>query len=267
MSYLVSAKVRYRELMKFGSAPNFLVLGAQKAGTTSLFNYLEKFGANFGSPLRKEVQFFTLTYSRGLTYYQAFFPRSGESLVTGEATPDYLFYRAVPERLIESGYSDLKFVILLRDPVDRAFSHYNFLTKTDRTKGFDSRTFFKAIKDEENLVNPALNKFSYSNKMYSYKSRGLYFEQISHWLKYFDRNRFLFLESEEFKKEPRKSMNTVFDFLEIEKNTDYDNAQFKRYNENQYEPIPRDAAQYLSSYFAAPNKKLFELLGRSFDWK
>src|SRR5262249_13344047 len=112
--------------------PGLVILGAQKAGTTSLFNYLSAH-PQVRSPTNKEVHYFDLNFARGPTWYRAHFPkRSDTSLeqddirdeqITLDASPYYLFHPAVPERL-KTTLPQAKFIVMMRNPVDRAYSHY-----------------------------------------------------------------------------------------------------------------------------------------------
>lgn len=107
--------------------PNFLIVGAQKCGTTSLHEYLYQHPQIY-LPEGKETKFFAedARYSKGITYYEdvCFSTYSGESAV-GEVDPDYMYFEQALERIAE--HLDLrttKLIFVLRNPVDRAFSHY-----------------------------------------------------------------------------------------------------------------------------------------------
>jgi len=111
--------------------PDFLVIGAQRSGTTTLFYDLCRHPQVAGSPV-KEVHFFDHHFSRGVGWYRSFFPptaaqerarRRGGELLGGEATPNYLFHPAAPERAAET-VPHVRLIAILRDPVDRAYSHY-----------------------------------------------------------------------------------------------------------------------------------------------
>lgn len=120
-------KIRWgTRILGSGTNPNFLIIGAQKSGTTSLFNYINENANNFIPPKSKELYFFSERYSKGMPWYRAHFPfKIKESYLTGEATPDYLYYHKSAKRVYEN-YPNIKFIILLRNPVDRAYSQYNF---------------------------------------------------------------------------------------------------------------------------------------------
>ena len=104
--------------------PSFLILGAQKAGTSSLYNYLRQH-PSLRLPQKKEMHFFDLYYMRGLKWYARQFPAFvfNRTKKTGEATPYYLFHPAVAER-VATALPNVKLIALLRDPTVRAFAHF-----------------------------------------------------------------------------------------------------------------------------------------------
>ena len=101
--------------------PDFLIIGAQKCGTSSMFAYLNQH-PQMKLPDVKEIHFFDLNYSNGLDWYTSHFPPASLShrMVTGEASPYYLFHPHVPER-VRLHCPDVKLVVMLRNPVDRAY--------------------------------------------------------------------------------------------------------------------------------------------------
>ena len=264
---------QYRFLVKrglcrigLGRKPDFLILGAQKAGTTSLFRYISDYAGNFAAPTRKEIQFFTDHYDRGLDYYCAHFPLFARGNKTGEASPTYLFYHKCPQRIHEC-LPHARFVVLLRNPVERAYSHYSFLNLTDKTIGRDPLSFDQAVRTEEQRFRVEQNSaFFYEYKKHSYKARGRYYEQLRRWLDYFPLDRFLILETDELTREPRKTLQTIFQFLGLRFNSRFQDASFPRYNENVYQQMPEATRHYLEEYFQPFNEQLFELLGRRYDW-
>jgi hypothetical protein len=252
--------------MGFGSRPDFLILGAQKAGTTSLFRYIVDYSENFAPPLRKEIQYFTENYEKSPAWYCAHFPLWKRDKKTGEASPTYFFYHKCAERIHES-IPNARFVVLLRNPVDRAYSHYNFLNLTERTAGFDPLSFDQAVREEENrLPLPRDTEFTFEYKKYSYKARGRYYEQLSRWLEYFPLDQFLIIETEELSGNPRGTLEKIFGFLGLRFNRSIESAAFRRYNENKYEGMSQETRKYLEEYFRPFNEKLFSLIGRRFDW-
>ena len=116
----------HRITAPFRALPDFLIVGAQKGGTSSLYAYLAQHPSVLPS-FRKEVKFFDCNYFCGHTWYRAHFPLryklSRGNRITGEGTPNYLFHPTALQRLALT-LIDVKIIILLRNPADRAYSHY-----------------------------------------------------------------------------------------------------------------------------------------------
>ena len=245
--------------------PDFLVIGVQKGGTSTLFTYL-KDHPDLVLP-RKEIHFFDLHYENGLDWYRSHFPlRSRRGTVTGEATPYYFFHPLAPGR-IRKDLPNAKFILLLRNPVDRAHSHYQMMRSQGR---IGSQTFEEVLKIEEEtvareteriLVNPSHSPEHH--QAYSLISRGKYFEQISRWFAVFPKEQFLILRSEDFFRKPTEELQKVYGFLGIEPVYP---AEDLLVNSGSYKPLDERTSSRLKEYFAEDQKKLVELLGPSFAW-
>lgn len=243
--------------------PDFIIIGAQKGGTTSLFHYLNQH-PQLNLPSKKEIHFFTKNYHRGLKFYKTYFPYKRNGKLSGEATPYYLFHPKVPNRLYKY-FPNIKLIIMLRNPVDRAFSHYNMEKKLSNEK----RTFEVAIQDElnqlENINKKILssNHYTAEHAHHSYLSRGLYQEQIERWLTYFDKNQMLFIKSEDFFEDPQKELKKVFNFLEI------DNIQINDLEpklQGNYNNLNEDFYNQLAKFFKKNNSKITTILSNKFNW-
>lgn len=246
--------------------PDFLIIGVQKAGTTSLFNYLAEH-PQIDVPLRKEVHYFDVRYERSERWYRAHFPPSstlGQTL-TGEASPAYLFYEGVEQRVAEL-LPEVKLIVLLRDPVHRAYSHY----QQSGRKGFETLDFSAAMRAEaERLAAPGepLLRDRVSGtvalRKYSYLIRGHYAEQLERWFALFPRERFLIMKSEEMFADPQQTCDQVFDFLDL---PPHRLQQAKVHNEGRYDRDRLPGEDELRTYFAPHNARLAELLGRDMGW-
>jgi hypothetical protein len=251
--------------------PDFLVVGAQRAGTTSLYQYLVAHPP-VGAPLRKEVHFFDLHYGRGLGWYRSHFPlrarrtaveRSGRRFVCGEASPYYLYHPAAAERAART-VPDARLLAILRNPVDRAFSHYHH----ERERGREPLSFEEALaREPERLAGQservAAGGESEAHRVFSYLARGRYAEQLEPWLARFPRDRLLVLGSEAFYADPRAAMARVFAFLGLPPHE----GSHRAYNANRYAPMDPAMRRKLLEFFAPENERLFTLLGERFDWK
>ena len=191
--------------------PNFFVVGAQKAGTTSLHNYLCSHPDIF-LPTMKETKFFAddERYIKGLSYYlsEHFSTWHGEKAV-GEIDPDYMYFEQVLERMdVNLDLRATKFIFVLRNPVDRAFSHYLMTVR----RGVENLSFEEAIRLESKRISK-----DYLTKMhFSYISRGFYLPQIQRFLAYLDKTNMLFILSDDLKNNTLDALTSCYRFLSVE---------------------------------------------------
>lgn len=168
---------------------DFLVLGAQKAGTTSLHDWLVQH-SDIRLPLIKETHFFSHDeqFSKGRSWYASQFPVSlgGEELL-GEVDPEYLYSQSAPRRIKELTDAN-KFIIILRSPLERAYSQYLMTVR----RGFEALPFEQAVAIENQRLEGDSNNFSSDH--HSYISRSLYSEQIQRYLDFFPDGEFLFVK-------------------------------------------------------------------------
>ena len=189
--------------------PNFIICGTQKGGTTALYYYLKEHPEIFMSS-KKEVHFFDLNWHKGIKWYEKQFRGSDRAKAIGEASPLYMYLEEVPERIHEV-LPDVKLIFILRNPVDRAYSHYWHEVKN----GYEKLSFEEAINvEKERLSNGGI----ISIRHYSYLDRGKYIEQIRRFKKYFSKDQMLILFTEELRENPEKVMKTLFEFLEVDSN-------------------------------------------------
>jgi hypothetical protein len=194
-------------------SPNFLICGAQKAGTTSLYAYLKTHPEVF-MPKTKEIHFFDLYYDRGLSWYLAQFrkKRAVEARAIGEASPSYMFFEDVPGR-IHQQFPNMKLVFVLRNPVERAYAHYWH----EVMLGYEKLSFREAISAEQERLT---NGDTYEMRHFSYKERGKYITQIRRFLQYFPERNILVLLSGDLRRSTLETLARVCRFLEISDDTD-----------------------------------------------
>jgi Sulfotransferase domain len=247
--------------------PDFLILGAQKAGTTALYAYLRRH-PHITGPSWKEVSFFDRHYLRGEAWYRGNFPnvlRSRGDLV-GEASPSYLFHPFAPSR-VAGLVPEAKLVALVRNPIDRALSHYHHevalgrepLPFEDALAAEDER-----LRGEEERLAAGPGYFSHAWWNYTYKARGRYAEQLARWLEVFPRERLLVLPSEDLLDEPEQAHARVLDFLGAEPHR---LDAYPRVFEREYAPMSPKTRASLAAEFEEPNRRLYELLGRDLGWR
>jgi hypothetical protein len=253
--------------------PDFLIIGAQRSGTSSLYEYLREHPQLVSSSLKKEIHFFdsgaqkaTDNYEKGESWYRAHFPRkqhlAAESKIF-EATPLYLFHPLVPERIFKLA-PETKLIALLRNPTDRAISHY-FMT---RRKNHEDLPMLEAFRQEEERLKKVLKGQDYKNEIfvrYTYKSRGRYREQVDRYLQYFPMQQILLLRSEEFFSDPHETLRQVFDFVGVDAGYKVGDVAPRNIGRSKSE-IPGAVNDYLNEYFRPHNQALYELTKINFGW-
>ena len=255
--------------------PDFLIIGARKSGTTSLYRNIVKHPC--AEPcFNKEVDYFTRYYNKGPNWYRSLFPLSSykqysenilkRKFVTGEATTTYLYHPHTPKRVKEL-LPDVKLIAILRNPIDRAYSQYQM----EVGHGNENLSFEEAIEKEEERINEEYERMLQDEKYYSIKFQtfaylrcGIYAEQLERWFKYFPREHFLILDNERFKNSRQEVFNEVFEFLGIPK---WNDMQYKQFQKRKYPKKMEDSTrQKLLKYFKPHNEKLFELINMRFNW-
>lgn len=247
--------------------PSFLIIGAQKAGTSSLFNYLGQH-PDITLPSKKELHFFDLQYDKGIEWYESLFPEgiNYENQITGEASPYYLFHPLAPE-YVRYHYPEIKLIILLRDPVDRAYSHFQM----ERKRNAEPEPSFTLAIEMENIrisgeEQKILNREILSGTKFqhwSYMKRGLYGQQLQRWLGFFPREQFLIIRSEDFFSSTLLWMQQIHTFLGIR---DIPPANLSPVNSNKYPELPVSVKDKLKDYFHDDGLLLQKLAGNNFVW-
>jgi len=254
--------------------PSFFIIGAQRSGTTSLYNYLASHPA-IASSLMKEVHFFDFRYRKGVLWYRSHFPtllyqhfpRStrGKSCIAGEASPYYICHPHAPKR-IAAALPQAKLIALLRNPVDRAYSHYHHEVRL----GFESLSFRDAVEREEERLRGEMermladeNYYSFNHHHFSYLSRGLYADQLSLWFRYLPREQFLIIKSEDFYSNPSGIYRQVTEFLGVHA---VELKEYKTYNYADYSVMDPELRDRLIRHFGSHNEQLYEMLGRNLGW-
>jgi Sulfotransferase domain len=255
--------------------PSYLIIGAQRAGTTSLHRYLVQHPAVRTMLRTKGVHFFDTSYGRGMAWYASRFPtraygwyvrrRHRTELVTGEASPYYLFHPHVPSRVAEH-LPGVKLIVLLRDPVARAHSHFQHET----ARGFETLSFEEAVDAEPQRLAAELERMrreplynSFAHQHHSYLARGLYHDQLATWWSQFPREQFLVLSSERFFAEPDRTFAQVLDFLELPAFTP---PAYERHNAYDYRRLSEPVRRRLVDHFQEPNRRLYAALGDDLGW-
>jgi len=252
--------------------PDFIIIGAMKSGTSSLFAYLGQHPQLFPSS-KKEVHFFdggtsadVDNYVKGQAWYRAHFPlrkHMSTDSKTFEASPLYIFNPLAPKRIFDL-VPKVKLIAILRNPTERAISHYFHEKRNHR----EPLSIYEALREEEKRLEPVIKVEDYKSEIfihYSYKSRGLYKKQIEMYLNYFSWHQLLVLSSNEFFNELDSTLRRVFDFVGVD--TEFTAKDLKPRNVANYRSeVDADVYEYLNNYFLPHNQALYKLVGKSYGW-
>jgi hypothetical protein len=247
--------------------PDFVILGAQKSGTTTLYTQLGTHPAVMPA-LRKEVHYFDAS-PRPIEWYRAFFPRrraveARRSAVghaaTGEATPFYLFHPAAPARL-RAAVPHARLVVVLRDPVERAVSGYHHAVRM----GDETRPIDVALDPANVEVLPDAPEWyddpACPARLRGHLVRGHYAEQLERWFATVPREQVLVLETRELA--GGVALGKTLDFVGLPRPAVDPEADR---NVGAYDSPDPEIERRLRDYFAPHNDRLFTLLGSRFDW-
>lgn len=221
-----------------GNLPDFIIIGEMKCGTTALYKYLTEH-AQVQPAKRKEINFFNTYYDRGLAWYQSQFPDCVKC-ITGESSGYLRFpeaaskiYKAVPQ---------VKLILILRNPVDRAYSHYHMrLDKGEITSPFE-----QAIQSKS-----------------TYLEIGNYVWNLKRWMEVFPKDQFHIVQSEKLFKQPQKTLDETFRFLGL---SPHPLDVYKHHNSGSYSKMNPETRRRLIQYYKPNNDKLYQFLGTKFDW-
>lgn len=243
------------------SLPDFIIVGAMKAGTPC--QHPQIIGTT-----RKEVRFFDQNYQNGETWYRSFFPHEVEKtiqhiqgqgrILTGEASPSYIFYPRAVSRMCRL-LSEVKIIILLRDPVKRAFSHYQHNVR----KGREPLSFEAALEAEDQRIQADPTYVSYEYLHYSYRRKGYYIDQSLELEEWISRENICVVTSDDFFGNERETVDRILRFLDLDSfslrnTTSVNRAHYTR----QKTPTHND----LKELFRPHNEKLYKMVGRDFGW-
>jgi hypothetical protein len=249
----------------FRSAPDFIIIGAQKCGTTALFNYLEEH-PGVAPALTKEIHFFDLNFERGLRWYRAHFPArlfGRRRTLHGEASPSYILHPLAPQR-IRASLPGVRLIAIVRDPAERAHSHYQHNVR----KGRERLPFAEALDREEERLSRGIDSSLAGEDefrryyQFSYLLRGIYHRQLERWFERFERREMLILSSDDLRRDPAAAFGRVLEFLGL---APFE-PEFTIHHHYDYEPMDPALKARLQSFFAPHNRRLYELLGRDFGW-
>tara|TARA_Y100000996_G_C22557207_1_gene655940 strand:+ start:2266 stop:3270 length:1005 start_codon:yes stop_codon:yes gene_type:complete len=264
----------------FHVLPDFLILGSGRCGTTSLVELYLRSNSNIMPSNNNEIFFFDIHYNKSLNWYRLFFPTylkkffrkiSGKKTLVCDATGNYFFHPYAPKR-IKKILPNVKLILMMRNPVERTISQY----RTQVRHGIQHLPFEEVLENEHNLFEKEFQQFLENGYLerdvdtkISIVARSRYSEALERWLEYFDKSHFLFLNSDEYFKNPLKVYNRVLSFLELPPETPTITGKRGIVPPGAYKNIHLndETRNNLKNYFEPWNNKLFNLIGEQFDWK
>jgi Sulfotransferase domain len=255
--------------------PSFIVVGAQRAGTTSLFRALMSHPLIHSANYHKGVNYFDVNYHRDFSWYQGHFPRTarlrarggtvGGEPITFEASGYYMFHPCAAERMARH-LPDVRIVAMLRDPVERAWSAW----KHESARGYETESFDVALEREDErlageaermLADPRYQSFSYRH--HAYAGRGRYAEQLLRLQSHFSAEQIHVIESESFFTQPETTYAGLLDFLGLPTVLP---DRFDRWNGRPSGSMPAPTRSRLQEQFQIHDRALADLLGREPAW-
>lgn len=256
--------------------PSFLVVGAQRCGTTSLHRGLRQHPAVLDASLKKGVHFFDQQYDKGLGWYRGHFPvtarvrllerRLHTHVLVGESTPYYMFHPCAPER-IAADVPGVRLIAMLRDPVERAYSAYTH----ELARGYETLSFAEAVDaepgrlaGEAERVREEPGYVSHAHQHNAYLGRGQYVEQLQRLEVLVGREQLAVVDSHELFAEPMKVLGEVLSFLGLPPD---DAITMKRHNERPRAALDPGLRRRLESHFAPYDEQLAAWWGRPVSWR
>ena len=256
--------------------PGFLIVGAQRCGTTSMYRTLSQHPAVLKAVLHKGVHYFDLNYGHGLDWYQAHFPMAararraarstGIAPLTFESSPYYMFHPLAPAR-IASDLPGVKLLVLVRDPVERAYSAHAH----ELARGFESETFGRALDLEDERLSGEAERIvanpgylSPSHQHHAYRTRGQYADQLEILETLFGADRIHVVDSGDFFARPEPAYDRVLEFLGLP-HRGY--PVFERHNARPRSALPKELRAPLDEHFAAYDERLTRWLGGAPSWR
>jgi hypothetical protein len=253
--------------------PAFIMIGAQRCGTTSLFRALCAHPQVVPPTFRKGINYFDLNYYRGARWYRGHFPvaelarrrtaRDGGP-VAFEASGYYMYHPWALERLARD-LPAAKLVVMLRDPVERAYSAY----KHEYARGYEHESFETALALEDGRLEGEIERMradptyeSFSHRHHSYRHRGYYADQLERAFEFFPHEQVHIIDSEAYFGGPAREFQRLLAFLGLRPFE----PVFGAWNGRPGPPMPPGGRGMLDEHYASQHERLAKLLGHSPSW-
>ena len=240
----------------------FIVIGAQKSGTTALDRYLRTH-SEICMANKKEVHYFDRkkyfkNNNPDYSKYHKFFKPSHKHKIVGESTPIYIYWNQAIQR-IHLYNPKIKLIAILRNPIYRAFSHWNM----ERERNRERRSFFDAINDENRTIKSIKKK---QDRTFSYLDRGCYYLQLKKIFKFFNKNQLLIIKNESLRSNPNSVLSQIATFLSI---PSFQHVEHKEVHSRVYSTkLSNRELEFLRSFYEEEINNLEDLLGWDLaSWK
>lgn len=255
--------------------PDLVLAGAQRSGTTALTEALYRLPTVERPRLGKGSHYFSYNYYRGWEWFQSQFPtttwanrvqeKNGAPLFTFDACPYYLFHPFAIQRMSQT-LPDVKILIMLRDPVRRAESHYHHSV----SHGHEEEEFAKALERESERLEGEVEKmsrdwsyWSHSHEHHSYASKGMYADQLERVFAVYPAEQVMVIQSEAFYRTPNEVLAGVTSWLDL---PEVELTERDDRNSHEYQRMNEEMRSHLVQLYREPNERLYELLGETYDW-
>lgn len=256
--------------------PSFVLAGAQRCGTTSLFRALIDHPAILQPVHHKGINYFDVGYQHGWSWYQGHFPlrawaslqatRAGEEIVTFDASGYYVYHPHAADRFAQD-LPDVKVLVMLRDPVERAFSAY----RHELARGFETETFERALELEDERVETEFQRMldeptynSFSHRHHSYRRRGQYAEQLTRLIDRVGVDRLLVVESHDFFSQPEREYARITQFLGLRSHLP---SSFDRWNGRPGSGMSDATRETLTAAYRVHDEALEAVIGGVPSWR
>ena len=277
--YRFSLEKLYRKMTsRLRQLPDFIIIGAGRAGTTALYSYLIQHpliaaASTDNNESVADLHFFEYIISNNIQWYKSHFPilfsksnKHKNSFITGEYTSTYMYHPDVPKRIFNL-LPKIKLIVILRNPIDKAYSTYQQQFRFgEYTTSFEDTINAEFRRIDLNKDFPELNSNNYDFENFVAQNiirHGVYADYLETWLKIFDRKQILILNSDDLKKSTKETLRRVFNFLNV---CDYDIKDTSQVNVGKYPTINKITRKKLIEFFKPHNQRLNKLLDTEFDW-
>ncbi len=277
--YRFSFEKLYRKMTsRLRQLPDFIIIGAGRAGTTALYSYLIQHpliaaASTDNNESVADLHFFEYIISNNIQWYKSHFPilfsksnKHKNSFITGEYTSTYMYHPDVPKRIFNL-LPKIKLIVILRNPIDKAYSTYQQqLRFGEYTTSFEDTINAEFRRIDLNKDFPELNSNNYDFENFVAQNiirHGVYADYLETWLKIFDRKQILILNSDDLKKSTKETLRRVFNFLNV---SNYDIKDTSQVNVGKYPTINKITRKKLIEFFKPHNQRLNKLLDTEFDW-